>query len=273
MSQLIPKNIIIVDPITGEPANVETNGGLAVNIQDQHSRAFDLHFAQAAGSPTTLSADTVVDSYSISCTTGHGLVAGDNFSMFDPTIERGHTAQVLSIAGDNTVNMDRPVADVFTSAATVVQEQIYNMSVDGSVTRQTFSIGSAALVSELDIVRLMFQMTTVTAVDWTGFGDLAALTRGVMFRQTFDATASNNHWNVKTTSELAHLMFDLAIYDTSASPQGINGIAGRLTYGSPGKHGVTLRIGAGDFLEIIIQDNLEGLTYFGVMAQGHFVTD
>jgi hypothetical protein len=271
MSRLIPKNIIIVDPITGEPANVEQNGGLAVNVQDQTSRAFDLHFAQDVGSPTTLTIDTVAGNYSISCTTGHGLVAGDNFRMYDPTIQHGHTAQVTSIAGANTVNMDRAVQFAFTAANTIVQEQTYDMNVNGAITRQTFSLGSP-LTAELDTVRLMFQMTTTGTVDWDGFGDIAALTRGLNFVQTVDGDGDYNHWNVKTTSDFALLMYDLFLYDPT-HPTAVNGLAGRLTYGSSGKHGVTLRVNQNEELQMVVQDDLTGILSFQVMAQGHLVTD
>ena len=65
---------VIRDPVTGTPANVESNGGLAVNIQDQHSRAFDVFFSQDSGAATTLTTNVVEDAYTILCTTGHGLV-------------------------------------------------------------------------------------------------------------------------------------------------------------------------------------------------------
>jgi len=257
-------SVVITSPL-------ESNGAIPVNIQDQHSRAFDLFFSMDVGSPAALLANTVEGSYVISCVTGHGLVATNEFAMFDPVTQHGHTAHVVSIAGDNTVNMDRPVQYILPSASTVIQERTSNMNVDGSSTRQVFSIGSP-LVAELDIVRLMFQMTTTAVPTWLLFGDQDPLTRGVNFIQTSNTNGDVNHWNVMTNAELAHLMFDLNIYDAE-HPNGINGLAGRLTYGSQGKHGVTLRIGGGEALQIVIQDDLEDLLQFRIMAQGHIVTD
>jgi hypothetical protein len=264
-------NTNIVDPITGEPVRVEPNGGLAVNLQDQTSRAFDLFFTQDVGSPTTLTTDTVIDSYSISCTTGHGLAATNLFVLFDPVTQHGHTAEVVSVSGANIVNMDRPTSYVLPSASTVVQERTNELIVDGSGTRQIFSVGSP-LTAELDVVRIMFQMTTDDPAAWNLFGDQTALTRGLLFRQTKNVGGDVNHWNVKANSELSNLMYDVQFFN-SALPIGVNGLAGRLTYGSQGKHGVVLRIGAGEQLQIIVQDDLSDIVSFHIMAQGHIVTD
>jgi hypothetical protein len=247
----------------------ESNGALAVNIQDQHSRAFDLFFSQNVGSPTTLTADTIIDSYSISVTTGHAFAAGDDFVLRDSVTQRGFTGQVVSVAGDNTVNMDRPITSVLPSATTVVQETTTELNVDGSSTRQTFSIGSP-LTAELDITRFLIQMTTTATPDFDEFGDQTALTRGCVMRIVNSSLA--NLWNVKSNAELANLMYDLTIYD-AALPFAVNGLAGRMTYGGQNKHGVTLRIGGGETLEFVVQDDLSDLLSFKIIACGHIVTD
>jgi hypothetical protein len=262
------RKVNITDPTTGAMAAVESNNALAVNIQDQHTRAFDLFFQKDVGSPTTLTTNAAVDDYSISVTTGHGLVAGDEFTLVDDPY--GFSGTVVSVAGDNTVNMDRPLDRPFTSATTVVQQKTSEMNVNGSVTRQTFKVGSATLTAELDITRFLIQMTTTDTPAFDEFGDLTALTRGVQMRVVNGD--QYNLWNVKSNAELANLMYDLTVYESSL-PFANNGLAGRMTYAGPEKHGVTLRLGAGDFLECIIQDNLSSLLSFKIIACGHIVTD
>jgi len=259
----------ITDPVTGKIAQVESNGALAVNIQDQHSNAFDLFFSQDVGSPTTLTTDAVEDEYSISVTTGHGLAATNDLVLVDSVSQRGFTAQVVSVAGDNTVNIDRPLTFSFPSVSTVVQQRTKELNVDGSSTRQTFSIGSP-LTAELDVVRFMIQMTTTDTPDFDQFGDLEALTRGCTMRMVNGT--SFNLWNVKSNAEMANLMYDLTVYESSL-PFAVNGLAGRMTYGSQGKHGVTLRIGGGESIEFIVQDDLQLLESFRIIACGHIVTD
>jgi hypothetical protein len=264
------RNLYITDPVTGEIAQVESNGALAVNIQDQHTRAFDLFFSQDVGSPTTLTTDAVEDEYSISVTTGHGLVAGNELVLVDPAAQRGDTLQVVSVAGDNTVELDRPLSYSFASATSVVQQRTSQMAVDGSVTRQTFKVGGA-LSAELDITRFLLQMTTTDTPAFDEFGDQDATGfRGCVMRHVNGTTATL--WNVKSNAEMANLMYDFTPYE-SALPFANNGIAGRMTYAGPSKHGVTIRLGAGETLEFIIQDNLVGINSFKIIACGHIVTD
>lgn len=244
-----------------------TNGGQDVNIQDQNTPAFDLFFTQDVGSPTTLTVDAMADAYSISVTTGHGLVAGDEFVLVDPVSQHGFTGEVVTVAGSNTVNVDRPITFDFLAASTVVQERTSDLNVNGSVTRQTFTVGGS-LTAELDVTRFLIQMTTTDAPTLALFGDQAALLRGCQMRRV-DGT-SFNYWNVKSNSEMSNLMYDLDIY-TTAHPQAVNGLAGRMTYAGQNKHGVTLRIGPGEALEFIVQDDLRGLIEFKIIACGHIV--
>jgi hypothetical protein len=271
VQNVIPETSYITDPVTGKIAQVETNGALAVNVQDQHSRAFDLFFAQDVGSPSSLTTDVVQDAYTLLATTGHGLVQGDFFILVDPVGQRGWTGTVITVAGNNTVNVDRPISYAFPSASTVLQKRTKAMNVDGSSTPQTFSIGGS-LLAQLDITRILFQMTTSTAPEWDEFGDIEvdATFRGIQCRLVNGTTT--DLWNAKTNGELANLMYDMTVFLGSAGLTK-DGIAGRMTYAGQNKHGVTLRISANEALEIIIQDDLRGLDSLSVIACGHFVTD
>ena len=260
--------VTIVDETTGVPLDIQLDGSIDVNVQDQASRAFDIFFAQDVGSPTTLTIDAVQDAYTVSVTTGHGLIAGDTIVMADPTIEKGYTGIVVSVAGDNTVNLDMPLNVAFTAAGTIVQERTHNLNVDGSVTRQSFKVGSP-LTGTLDITRIMFQITTTDAATFDLFGDQTALAGGVLLRIVKNGDRTNL-WNLKTNGEMAGLMYDVEFF-SAAHPLALNGLAGRLTYGGQAKHGVVLRISGGEYLEIVVQDNLAALLSFHIIACGHLV--
>jgi len=249
---------------------LESNGAMPVNIQDQHTKAFDLFFSRNVGVPSSLILDTVEDEYTIEAATGHGFTALSDLVMADPVTQRGFTAEVVSVVGPNTINLDRPLVAVFPAATTILQQRSHNLAVDGSVTPVVFEVGgSPTLTAELDITRLMLQMTCEDPVLWNTFGDQPTLPRGVLCRIVNGVT--HNLWNAKSNSQLKHLMFDLDFFDVTK--QTVNGIAGRLTYAGPSKHGVTLRIGQFEAVQIIVQDDLRGLLSFGVIAGGHIVTD
>ena len=266
----VPLLISIADVVGSTICDVESNNALAINIQDQHTRAFDLFFAKDVGNPTTLTTDAVEDEYFLSVTTGHGLVATNDFVLQDLVSQRGFTGQVVSIAGDNIVNIDRPLEFSYLATSTIVQERTKELNVDGSSMRQVFSVGSP-LTAELDITRFMIQMITDSAIELDKFGDIAPLTRGCVMRAVNGS--SYNFQNFKTNSEISHVSYDLEIYDAANPGQGVYGLNGRLTYAGQEKHGVTIRIGGGESIEFIVQDDLSGLTQFRVIAAGHMVTD
>ena len=142
------------------------------------------------------------------------------------------------------------------------------MAVDGSTTRQSFFIRPEGTI-EIDITRVIFQIICNDPPEFDDFGDITGgLQRGVVFRQVNGGHV--NLFNLKTNGEIANLMYDVEVYEQS-KVQGVNGISGRLTYGGPSKHGVTLRIGNGTYLEVIIQDDLSSLATFKLIASGHVV--
>ena len=59
------------DPADGEASRI-TNGGLDINVQDQHTKPFDVFFQQIIATGITLAIDAVINAYSVNFTTGHG---------------------------------------------------------------------------------------------------------------------------------------------------------------------------------------------------------
>ena len=251
-------------------APVESNGGIPVNIQDQHTRALDLHFIKAAGVPTTLTTQAEPEDKTITVASTAGFVAGTVIGIFSGAGEFYFGKQVGAVSGQ-IVTLDTPVDKRFTTAISAVITATDQMAVNGSATTQIFQIGPIAVVRAIavDITRIMGYIQSSAAMDDALFGNLAALTNGVVLR--VNNTRINNVWNIKTNGEFGLLCFD-STYTTKA-PAGSFGYRFRNTYAGPTKHGVTLRLDAGDTLEVLIQDNLTSLESFRMMAQGHIVTD
>ncbi len=111
-------------------------------------------------------------------------------------------------------------------------------------------------------------LTADAAVGDSNFGHLSELASGVVLRVNGDVI--NNIWDVKTNGDLGLLCFDAAY--TTKAPSGSFGYRFRNTYAGQAKHGVVLRLLAGDVLEVLIQDNLSTLESFKMMAQGHVAT-
>ncbi len=260
--------IAIWDAITKTFWRIESNGGAAVNIQDQHTRSLNLKFIQSSGL-TTLTANTVFNNRVISVAAVTGMAQGKVIGIVNPN-GQFYFGEVVSISVLD-VTLDTPLDQVFDYTTSTVIVADKHLKVDGSVTPQIFQIAGvgAGTGVDIDITRIMGGMTGATIMYDELFGNLPALTNGCVFRTTNGVTT--NQWNVKTNGDLALLCFD-ASYPPKV-PSGSYAFRFRNSYAGPEKHGVTLRLEPGDTLEVIIQDDLTGLTDFQMMAQGHVVGD
>lgn len=247
-----------------------TNGGLDINVQDQHTRALDLKFGRSVGTPTTLDGVSVVDAYTLDLTDATGFVDGTFVGVVDG-VRGTFFATQLGAAAGNTVTLDTPIDKVYADLSVVLNLST-DMVVDGSSAPVMFQIGPVGEAIEVDITRIMGYMQDGTAMDDSLFGGISALTRGCVFR--ISNSEITNMWNVKTNGDLALIGFNFEY--TPKAPAGKFGGRFRITYGGQEKHGVTLRLGGAepfDTLELIVQDDLTDLEVFNMMAQGHVVED
>lgn len=257
-----------------EVYDVESNGGLAVNVQDQTTRPFDLYFTKSNGAPTTLNAPTALDDTSIIVTSRANITVGDWVGIFSgPSMEdHFYFAEVLDTLAD-TVYVDSPLDFAFDSLDPVISSK-RELDVDGS-TFQTFTVtnGTVATEIEIDITRIIFQIVTTDGPELTDFGDIATgLRKGIVLRRNNGTV--ENIFNAKTNGDLLNLMYDITFYAAAGpGPLGSNGLGGRYTFAGQDKHGVAVRLAGGESIDLIIQDDLTSLLTFRMIAAGHIVTD
>jgi len=252
----------------GEAVRV-TNGGLDVNIQDQHTPAIIASMSNEQAS-TLLATQLQIDDYSFDVDNITGFAIGQYLSLFNIAANRFYLAEILNIAGV-TITVDTPL-DFAYPIGTFVTGGTRNMNVDGSVTPVIFGLRNTdqAIGSTFDITRILFSCTTDTAVDLSKFGDIVGgLTRGIVFRKKDGVY--RNIFNVKSNQGFDNIMYDWKPYAKSKPNEGIDGFTGRLTFGGQSKIGVTVRLAPGEDIQLIIQDNLESLINFSAIAEGHTV--
>ena len=260
---------VIQDPDNASNfANVESNGGLAVNIQDQTSRPLDLFFVKPIGNFSTLAQGTSINDTSINVTvvTG-GCGVGDFIGVFGDTF---YFAEILVVTG-TILDLDTPL-DFNFSAGDFVACTTRELNVDGDPIPQVFFVsGTTTQNFSIDITRIMIEMTCTDTPDFSEFCDIGGgLTKGIVLRKRDDENW--NIFNAKSNAELANLMFDLNVLEETL-PFNVNGIVGRYTFAGASKHGVALRLRKGDRLELWIQDDLTSILSFRIIAEGHIVTD
>lgn len=181
------------------------------------------------------------------------------------------TQAVVQSTTATTITLNVPL-DTSYSIGDVVVTGSYDMNVDGSVTTQVFRV-KPPLGVKWDITRLLMTINDDATMDDGKFGGLTALTKGILFRSG-NGTLRNIFW-AKTNGELALRAYDVAYIDGTLGPSGQEGLRFRRSFGGQDKNGVVIRLDgdAGDALEILVQDDLRGLTGFRAIAQGHVVEE
>jgi hypothetical protein len=241
-----------------------------VQIINQHTPTLILPMAQQLGT-TTITADTVVNAYTITVASASGFAVGQHIRVVCEAIDRYYFGEILSI-NSLVITLDTPIDNIYCSGAEVTISNT-NMAVDGSTTPVIFTLrtGTPSIPSEVDITKMLIICTCSTGVDLNKFGDLAALTKGVVFRSV--NSEQFNIFNVKTNACLAAIAYDWTPYVATNPAQGINGFATELTFAGQNKIGVSLRVQSDGNLEMVIQDDLTDLVRLIVMLEGHVVLD
>lgn len=265
----ISKSILVGVDIEGQYKNVpiDEDGSLSVSIKDQTTRSIDFLFGRIDNLTITTSQANIEDrTLTLSSTTGFvdGTVVGV-FDADDPNVFYLGT-QIGAPVG-NVITLDTPIDQTLVSGSSVASTTT-NMAVDGSSVTQKFQIGPVGPGSTqiVDITRIMGNILDSSTMDDGKFGGLPALTNGVVLR--LNNSVIQNIWNVKKNADLKLICHNFTYSDKA--PGGQFGCNWRNTYAGQSSHGVVIELLPGDFLEILVQDDLTGLDDFKMMAQGHF---
>jgi len=244
---------------------------------DQHTPAVIAPFTLTHAS-STLSAQPSLDDYTIDVVDATGMVAGNIITLFSIPLLRFTYFKCISV-NVNEITLDAPV-DVEYPIGTFVDAGTDDLAVNGSVTPVIFGLrGTGAppgVDLSFDMTRIIIQCLAASAVDLSLFGDLAALTNGLLLRTVNGASGhgpQRNILNLKTNGELANICYDWKAYEATNPNQGQDGFVARLTFAGPSKIGVTIRLPVGEDAQFVVQDNLAGLTSLKVIAEGHVVEE
>lgn len=251
--------------IRNETRAFEQNGSIPVTLQDQTTPPV-IVYANKVTNTTTLSAAAAVNDKVITVVSAAGILVDDYLGLFNLATNRYYVGTVISISV-NDLTLDTPLDSDFEIGDTV-GTGINDLNVDGSITPQVFVFRGAdpGIDVTVDVTRIIIQITTNTGVDFSKFGDIdGGLLNGVVMRRVDGFV--QNIFNIKTNADIANLTFDYRELDP-LNPSGVNGIISRLTFAGQNKMGVVLRIGPGEMLEFIVQDDLTSLLSFRIVIEG-----
>jgi hypothetical protein len=241
------------------------SSGVAIFVQDQTTEALNVPMLSDRGTFTTDGA-TTRDSRFFDAVAGHGIVVGEIIELGSSTTFM--QARAIGIV-TNQIEIDSPINSVYISGTVGIRSSD-DLRIDGSITPQVFSILPLAGQAG-DMVRVIFEIESTTSMDFSSFGDIAALTNGCVLRVKREGGDFRNLFNWKTNGELIERAFDHTFQSKTGG--GLHGFVSRITFGGQDKHGVVIRIDGtlGEALEVVIQDDLTAasLSKIRLIAQGH----
>lgn len=215
------------------------------------------------GAATTLITGTVAGDTSLFVDDITGFAAADFITVSDGSaIERGHFE--ITAAAGSQLTLNRPVDNVFAAGSDVTEIELI-MNVLGTLASPiSYKLEPPATDERWQLTRMMITMLDGSAMDDGKFGGLDELANGVVIRQSTDGVIRTlSYW--QSNSDMKDDMFDV-IYSDKA-PAGQFGLSARWTF-TRAEFVVDLDGSTGDFLEVLVQDDLQGLLDFRIKVQG-----
>jgi len=251
---------------SGEGELIQSFRG-AINIHDAcvHHIPVNEYFHRHTGIGTTLAVSTSSGDTSITVSDTTGFTV-DNFIQIENGIIETTHPQITAING-NVFTLDRPL-DYGFDIGDAVEVVTTNMAVAGTLANPV----SFELRPDSDqnwhIVRFLLGMAHSGVPDDGKFGGISGLTNGVIMRGYDAANDQFRTFTVwKTNGDIKMDMYDVDY--SEKAPSGENGTSSRGSLKLGTGAVANLDGVAGDYLELLIQDDLTDLTSFRVKGQGH----
>lgn len=245
-----------------------TDQRLLVHDGDIHDRIVNDPFTQDGGTSTTLSVAASAGDTSITVASTAGLAVGNQLRIGDATGER-HVSKITALPGGGVVTLDFPL-DYGYAISEAVQLVSASMNVTGTLASPQSFVVQPQAGEIFHVTSLQLTMNHTAAGDNGLFGDLTALTNGVVIRRVDGTTGQTNILTVWKSGD------DIAV--DGGDPKYAARSSGGGTYGTnsilnvKGLSGGYFHLDgdAGDYIEVLVQDDLSTLLDFKMHAQGHF---
>jgi hypothetical protein len=243
------------------------HGALDIHDADVHREIINKQLKQDTATTTTFSVAASAGDTQINLTSAAGFAVNDYLHISNATGEENVLHKITALAG-TVATLDMPI-DRDYAIGDSITKSLVNMAVTGSLASPLSFKVEPRSGDVWHLYRILIEMTHTTAGDNGLFGNLPELTNGCVLRR-YDGTTGtyNTYTNWKANGDLVTDMYDV-VYAARSGGGGAYGTNGRGTFKNTGSI-VYLDGTAGDYAELLIQDDLSSLTSFRIKAQGHF---
>jgi len=255
------------------PANTgpyTSTGARYAGMEARAGKILDLFLLEREDTFTLVAVAPAVGDYDIEADATHTIGIGDMIELYEDDVY--FQALVLNVVGD-TITLDTPIPYAFTVAGALGINGVRNAAVNGSVTAVVYEVAPPA-GQVWDITKLAYYIEGDTAaMTHSLFGDIAALTNGVVTRVKRSDDKYEVLHNAKANVDFIDDSSDFKVRaDMTATSFGATVFR---TLGNEAASGAMIRLvgNLGEKLEFVVQDNLSTLVLLKVKAQGYFLDD
>jgi hypothetical protein len=243
------------------------NGAINVHVADVHDTLINRNAANFTGTTSTLNGAVSAGAVQITVNDAATFVATDWLQLTDGTTQETNFVQVVDATADPVLEIDRPLDNSYSNGAGVEKVLVNLASTVGSRAAPISYIIQPPTDETWHILRMLISITddTNTAMTYAVFGNIAALTNGVVVRRDNNGT----HMTLTNWKKNADFIEDAYDWDPNiTSPANEYGMKVRWTLEKAGSY-VKLIGSTNDHIEILIQDDLTALDDFQIKLQGH----
>ena len=255
------------NPISSYLDTITGKRSIDIHNADVHKLTVDRQYHRHTTPSTTVAVAVTAQDTSITVVSSVGFVVGDYLHIENGVQELVHP-QITVIVG-NVLTLDKPIDNSF-AVSTLVQKAILNMNEVGTLAAP-ISYKVMPLSGEVwHITKISISMAHSSAGDLGLFGDLPALTNGMVVRRYDGGTGTFQTLTIwKTNGDIELDTGDVRFPPRSGGGGSFGTVAsGRLKEDTDS---IAYLDGTeGDYLEFLNQDDLSGLGFIYGKAQGHF---
>lgn len=242
-------------------------GAINVHLAGVHNYPINDNFHRHTAVNTTLTVAVNIGDTSITVASSVGFAVGDFIQIGGHDTADFTATKIIAIVG-NVISINRPLGNTRTVGSAVQQIVVNLASASGSIASpQSYTIIPSS-TQVWHVERLMIEMVHSSAGDLSLFGNLTALTNGVVVRRYDGTTATYSTYTVWQSNEDIYLDTGSIQFLTRS---GGGGSYATVAFGAFSDIGVTVKLDGskGDYLQLLVQDNLTAMTSFRAKAQGH----
>lgn len=234
---------------------------------DVHKRVINRRFHRHTTPTTTIAVASSPQDTSIIVVSSVGFTVGDYLHIENGVQELVHPA--ITIIVGNVITLDKPLDNGYAVGTSVVKS-IVNMN-EVATLASPLSYQIKPLPGEIwHITKISISMAHSSAGDLGKFGNITALSNGMLIRKFNGATGQYGTFTIWKTNGDIDLDMGTVTFPIRSGGGGSYGTAasGRLEQDT--KSIAYLNGDNGDFMEILNQDDLSTLGFIMAKGQGHF---